>query len=249
MLAQARVYSKYHMTDPAVFYNQEDLWVRATENYYDQVQAVEPYYVMWQPSASKRAEFILMQPFTPKGRQVLSGWLAGMCDPPSYGRLLAYHFPKDTRVLGTQQVDTKIDQDRELSAQITLWNQQGKRVIRGNVLVIPIGGTLLYVEPLYIQAEVAAYPELRLVVVMHDDRMSYAPSFEQAMAGLLEPVETPERQLVSGRLESDVRAAESLRSAADVLGAYLDATAEGRFSDAGKELERLRELLRREEPE
>jgi uncharacterized membrane protein (UPF0182 family) len=174
LLTQGLVYAKYHMTDPAVFYNQEDLWVRATEKHYSRVEPVEPYYVMWELPGSDQAEFVLIQPFTPKNRQVLIGWIAGLSDGQNYGRLLAYKFPKEKRILGPQQVETKIDQDSFLSGQLTLWDQRGSKVIRGNVLAIPIDNTLLYVEPIYLQAETAAYPELRLVVVMHGDNMSYA---------------------------------------------------------------------------
>jgi uncharacterized membrane protein (UPF0182 family) len=183
LLTQGLVYAKYHMTDPAVFYNQEDLWMRATEKYYAELQPVEPYYVMWQPPGSKNAEFILMLPFTPKNRQVMIGWIAGMCDSVNYGRLLAYKFPKEERILGPQQVETKIDQDGFLSAQLSLWNQQGSRVIRGNTLVIPIDNSLLYVEPIYLQAEAAAYPELRLVAVMHGDNLSYAETSTKLFRG------------------------------------------------------------------
>jgi hypothetical protein len=186
LLVQGLVYAKYHMTDPTVFYNQEDLWVRATEKYYNRVLPVEPYYIMWELPGSDNPEFVLIMPFTPKNRQVLIGWIAGMCDPQNYGRFLAYKFPKEKRVLGTQQVETKIDQDRFLSGQLTLWDQRGSNVIRGNVLAIPVEETLLYVEPIYLQAETAAYPELRLVVLMHNDQLSYAESFDKALEGLLE---------------------------------------------------------------
>ena len=141
LLLQGLVYAKYHMTDPTVFYNQEDLWVRATEKYYSQVQPVEPYYIMWELPESDRPEFVLMLPFTPKNRQVSIGWIAGMCDGDNYGRFLAYQFPKEKRILGPQQVETKIDQDRFLSGQLTLWDQRGSRVIRGNVLAIPVEKT------------------------------------------------------------------------------------------------------------
>jgi uncharacterized membrane protein (UPF0182 family) len=114
LLLQGLVYAKYHMTDPTVFYNQEDLWVRATEKYYSSVQPVEPYYIIWEKPDSKNPEFVLMLPFTPKNRQVSIGWIAGMCDGKNYGRFLAYKFPKEKRVLGPQQVETKIDQDRFL---------------------------------------------------------------------------------------------------------------------------------------
>jgi hypothetical protein len=235
LLAQGLVYAKYHMGDPAVFYNQEDLWVRATEKHYDQVQPVEPYYVMWELPDSDQAEFVLIQPFTPKNRQVLIGWIAGMSDGENYGRFLAYKFPKEKRVLGPQQVETKIDQDSFLSGQLTLWDQRGSNVIRGNVLAIPIDNTLLYVEPIYLQAETAAYPELRLVVVMHGDSMSYAESFDAALNGLF---------------EGETRRAEgpgvrrSLASQANqAFLEYLDALGGQRFDEAAARLKTLRDLL------
>jgi len=143
LLVQGLVNARYHMQDPVVFYNQEDLWTRATERYHAQVQPVEPYYIMWTPPGAADPEFVAMLPFTPKGRQVLIGWMAGLSDGENYGRLITYQFPKDKRVLGPQQVDTKIDQDPTLKAQLTLWDQLGSRVIRGNVLAVPVGETLL----------------------------------------------------------------------------------------------------------
>jgi hypothetical protein len=122
------------------------------------------------------------------------GWIAGMSDPENYGEFISYQFPKDRRVLGPQQFETKIDQDGELSSQLSLWDQRGSNVIRGNVLVIPIEDTILYVEPIYLQSETAAYPELRLVALMHGDTLSYAPTFEEALEGLYSE-EVPRKQL------------------------------------------------------
>ncbi len=269
LLVQGLVYAKYHMTDPSVFYNQEDLWVRATEKYYGTVQPVEPYYVMWKPPESDGgsaqddggegamatggsprpgdAEFIQMLPFTPKNRQVLIGWIAGMCDQDNYGRLLAYRFPKEKRVLGTQQVETKIDQDSHLSGQLTLWDQRGSNVIRGNVLVIPIDDTLLYVEPIYLQAEAAAYPELRLVALMHNDRLSYAETFEEAIEGLYgerrepKPPPTPTEPAQPPAEQRAIRAL--ARQAGDAFDDYLEALAEKRFRDAGDSLQKLSRTL------
>ena len=241
LLVQGLVYAKYHMRDPAVFYNQEDLWVRATEKHYDHVQPVEPYYVMWEQPGSDTAEFVLMQPFTPKNRQVLIGWIAGMCDDDNYGRFLAYKFPKERRVLGPQQVETKIDQDSFLSGQLTLWDQRGSNVIRGNVLAIPIDDTLLYVEPIYLRAETAAYPELRLVVVMHGDTMSYAETFDQALNGLF----TGEPARPAGAAAGESSFPELGRQTSEAFEAYLKALGEHRFDDSAKQLERLRELIKR----
>ena len=240
LLVQGLVYAKYHMRDPAVFYNQEDLWVRATEKYYDHVQPVEPYYVMWERPGSNQAEFVLIQPFTPKNRQVLIGWIAGMSDGEDYGRFLAYKFPKERRVLGPQQVETKIDQDSFLSGQLTLWDQRGSRVIRGNVLAIPLDDTLLYVEPIYLQAETAAYPELRVVVVMHGDTMRYADTFDKALDGLFTDTSPDLRGAAAGGLS----ASELGRQINQAFEAYLNALGDQRFDDSAKQLERLRDLIR-----
>ena len=185
LLAQGLIFARYHMKDPEVFYNQEDVWVRATEKHYGAIKPVEPYYVMWEQPGSDKAEFVLILPFTPKNRQVLIGWIAALSDGDNYGRFIAYKFPKERRVLGPQQVETKIDQDSFLSGQLTLWNQQGSEVIRGNVLAIPVDDSLLYVEPIYLRAETAAYPELRLVAVMQGDSLSYAATLEEGIARTL----------------------------------------------------------------
>jgi uncharacterized membrane protein (UPF0182 family) len=226
------------MTNPDVFYNQEDLWVQAREQRRT-LGVVEPYYVMWQAPGSDHAEFISMQPFTPKNRQVLIGWIAGMCDHENYGRLLAYRFSKDKWILGPQQVDTKIDQSPELSAQLTLWDQHGKRVIRGNILAIPIGQTLLYVEPIYLQAESAAYPELRVVVAMHGDTMSYAPTFKEALAGLVSPASAGARKGPAPLAATS----EALERARHAFDEYRRLTSEGRFEEAGAQLRAIGEAL------
>jgi len=242
--AQGLVYAKYHMTDPEVFYNQEDLWVRATEKYYADVQPVEPYYIMWKPAETGTPEFTAILPFTPKNRQVLIGWLAGLCDGENYGRLLAYKFPKEKRVPGPQQVETKIDQDPFLSGQLSLWDQRGSRVIRGNVLAIPMDGVLLYVEPIYLQAETAAYPELRLVVAMHNDNLSYGESFDEAISGLLE-----DERSVSGAEGSPGGrpgpGAGFVEQAQRAFDAYLRHQGRGEFDDAAAALKRLQQALQK----
>ncbi len=239
LLTQGLIYAKYHMRDPEVFYNQEDLWVRATEKYYSQVQPVEPYYIMWSRSAEERPQFVLMLPFTPKNRQVLIGWIAGMCDGDNYGQFLAYQFPKEKRILGPQQVETKIDQDRFLSSQLSLWDQRGSSVIRGNMLAIPIEDTILYVEPIYLQAETAAYPELRLVAVMHEDNLSYGETFQEALQGLFE-----EGRPVSQLPGISPATGESLAEKAQhAFQSYLQLQAQQRFADAAQQLQQLQGYL------
>jgi len=239
LLVQGLVYTKYHMTDPRVFYNQEDLWVRATEKYYSRVVPVSPYYVMWEMPGSDQLEFVLILPFTPKNRQVMIGWIAGMCDAGNYGRFLVYKFPKEKRVLGPQQVETKIDQDRFLAGQLTLWDQRGSKVIRGNVLAIPIEETILYVEPIYLQAETAAYPELRLVVLMHDDQMVYAPTFGEALQKLLGLA--PEEKGTT--LPAGPSLEELLQKAKEALKDYLKQTGAGDFKAAAEAMATLKETL------
>ncbi|MBV1904736.1 MAG: UPF0182 family protein [Pseudomonadales bacterium] len=233
LLTQGLIFAKYHMTDPEVFYNQEDIWVRATEKHYGNIKPVEPYYVMWELPGSDHAEFVLILPFTPKNRQLLIGWIAALSDGENYGRFIAYKFPKERRVLGPQQVETKIDQDAFLSGQLTLWNQQGSEVIRGNVLAIPIDDTLLYVEPIYLRAETAAYPELRLVAVMHGDRLSYAETFDEALLGLLDS-ESGTSSKTSEVLVRDAKLA---------FDAYLKALGEHEFSEAALHLDSLSATL------
>ncbi|MGB3775392.1 MAG: UPF0182 family protein [Leeuwenhoekiella sp.] len=254
--AQGMVYAKYHMTDPAVFYNQEDLWVPATENYYGNVVPVQPYYIMWGLPGSKEPQFSLILPFTPKNRQVMIGWVAGLCDPDNYGRFLAYNFPKEKRVLGPQQVETKIDQDRFLSGQLSLWDQRGSNVIRGNVLAIPVDNTIIYVEPIYLKAETAAYPELRLVCVMHEDNLSYGQTFEEALNGIFD-VETRSGTFIAAETEENTDAAseevqrpamtgtnaEMIQKANQAFEAYQTATGDGDFERAAKQLALLKEYL------
>jgi uncharacterized protein len=246
LLTQGIVFEKYHMTDPTVFYNQEDLWIRATAKYYNEVQPVEPYYIMWQKPGSTEQQFVSMLPFTPKNRQGLIGWIAGMCDPENYGRFLAYQFPKDQMVLGPQQVETKIDQDSFLSGQLTLWDQHGSKVVRGNVLAIPVNNTLFYVEPIYLQSETAAYPELRLVVVMHGENMSYAKNFDEALSGLFTKsnptVLAAAQPAKSGNIPA-FNLQNQVRAANEAFNNYLRFNADKKFNDAAKELERLQQTL------
>jgi uncharacterized protein len=246
LLVQGLMYAKYHMTDPTVFYNQEDLWIRATEQYYGKVQPVAPYYIMWQLPGTQTPEFVLILPFTPKNRQVMIGWIAGMCDSTDYGKFIAYKFPKDKRVLGPQQVETKIDQDSFLSGQLSLWDQRGSNVIRGNVLAIPIEKTIIYVEPIYLQAETAAYPELRLVAVMHNDNLSYAPTFGEALNGLFGEIvkETPakEKNGITTQ-QTQVSVPGQIKDANNAFNNYLKLQGEKRFEEAAKELQKLQRIL------
>jgi uncharacterized protein len=184
---QGEVYGLYHTQNSKVFFQREDVWNVAQQVVLDnqnrkQVQQIDPYYVLMQlPGEQLANEFVLILPFTPAGRNNLIGWMAGRCDGDHYGKLLIYNFPKSRLTDGPLQIEARIDQNSQLSGQFTLWNQQGSHVLRGHLLVIPIGSSLLYVEPIYLKAESSPMPELRLVVLATQDRLGYGQNFAEAM--------------------------------------------------------------------
>ncbi len=181
---QNEMYRSYHMDDPRVFYNKEDLWMVPNEVYLDKQQPMDPYYVIMRLPNTAQDEFLLMLPFTPPGKDNLIAWMAARSDGAEYGKLLVYKFPKEKLVFGPMQISARINQDPVVSSQFTLWNQAGSRVNRGNMLVIPIGNSNLYVEPVYLQAERSQMPELKRVIVATGNRLAMEPSLEAALASL-----------------------------------------------------------------
>ena len=179
---QAKMYSSYHMEDPQVFYNREDDWRFATELYDGQQQQVEPDYLIMKLPGESKEEFALILPFTPVNRDNMIAWMAARSDGDNYGKLRLYEFPKQELVYGPFQIEARIDQNPEIAEQITLWSQRGSRVIRGDILVIPIDGSLLYVEPLYLRAEKGELPELTRIIVAYDKRIVMTPSLSQSLA-------------------------------------------------------------------
>lgn len=176
----------YHMTDPQVFYNREDQWRVPTEIYGGEPQVVEAYYLIMKLPAAEAEEFILLSPFTPVRRNNLIAWLAARSDGANYGKRLLYAFPKQELVYGPEQIEALINQDPVISQQISLWNRQGSQAIQGNLLIIPIEQSLLYVEPLYLEAEEASVPILARVIVVYENQISMAPTLEQALAGIFQ---------------------------------------------------------------
>ncbi len=181
---QAQVFATYHMYDPVVFYNREDLWQVPMEKYFGATQAVEPYYTVLQLPGETKPEFVLMQPFTPARRDNMIAWMAGRSDGENYGEILVYLFPKDRVIFGPMQIETRIDQNPVISQQLTLWDQRGSRAIRGNLLVLPINGAILYVEPVFLQAEQSELPELVRVIVGFGETVVMEPTLEQALVSL-----------------------------------------------------------------
>jgi hypothetical protein len=145
-------YTKYHMEDVQVFYNQEDLWQIPDEVYGESRQIMEPYYIIIKLPEEQKEEFFLMTPFTPSKKDNMIGWLAARCDLPNYGNLLVYKLPKEKLVYGPMQIEARVDQQTEISRELSLWGQRGSRVIRGNLLAIPVSDTFIYVEPVYLEA-------------------------------------------------------------------------------------------------
>jgi uncharacterized protein len=249
---QAAIFARYHMTNPQVFYNQEDLWTTPTEVLEGNEVPMEPYYTIMRLPGGERDEYILMQPFTPSRKSNLIAWMAARSDPPHYGELLVYRFPKDKLVYGPMQIEARIDQDSQISQQFTLWGQRGVQVLRGNLLVIPIKDSLLYIEPVYLQAERGKIPELRRVIVAYEDRIAMRRTLDEALqdifSGWTPPPETrrpgdrdeprvPEKKPATGEgMAIFLRAQEALRSgdwagygrAMKELEAFLQKLAEGR---------------------
>jgi len=178
---QAKKYTIYHMENYRVFYNKEDKWNLPTELFGTKEEAMEPYYTIVRLPGDEKPEFIQIMPFTPQNKKNMIAWLAGRSDGENYGKLLVYEFPKQELVYGPMQIEARINQDTLISQQISLWDQRGSQVIRGNLLVVPVKDALLYVEPLYLQAEQSKMPELRRVIVAHGDKVVMEPTLELAL--------------------------------------------------------------------
>jgi uncharacterized membrane protein (UPF0182 family) len=257
---QAEVYDLYHMTDPEAFYNREDLWTVATEIGLSEggqqtTQAMQPNFVLMKLPGETGEEFVEILPFTPANRNNLIGWIAGRSDGAQYGTSVVYNFPKTKLVDGPLQIEARIDQNAQLSGQLTLWNQQGSHVRRGALLVIPIGRALLYAEPIYLQAERSPMPELRLVVLALQDRLAYGPTFESALASLFggavssmsaapAPAESDRKPSASAsQPQPDADFNALIAEAAKDLADYQRLTAEGKLGEAGQKLEELKRVL------
>jgi uncharacterized protein len=183
-LIQADTFRTYHMTDPQVFYNREDLWGFPRESYAGQTVPMQPYYVIMRLPGEAQAEYMLMLPMVPSGRDNMIAWMAARCDGTDYGHLFEYSFSKDRLFYGPYQIQARINQNPEISRQLSLWNQEGSKVLLGNLLVIPIQDSLLYVEPLFIRAENGQLPELQRVVASYSDRVVMGDTLDLTMAAL-----------------------------------------------------------------
>jgi uncharacterized membrane protein (UPF0182 family) len=262
---QGEVFGVYHTTNPKVFFQREDVWSVAqqatSENQNkNQGQPLDPYYVLMQlPGEDQGIEFVIILPFTPARRNNMVGWMAGRCDGENYGKLLVYNFPESRLIEGPLQIEARIDQNPQLAAQFSLWNQQGSRVIRGHLLVIPVGRSLLYVEPVYLQAERSPMPELRLVVLAIQERLAYGNTFDEAMRSLFgeaaqPPTQPPTVGTPSPTAKPSPQGTPAVpASAADVIPLinraiqefedYQRLTSEGKLGEAGQKLEQHKRTL------
>lgn len=245
---QSQKYGLYHMEDPRVFYLREDVWTIPNELFYDKMQPVDPYYVIMELPGENGPEFILMQPFSPSDRHNMVGWLAARSDGPNYGRMVVIKYPKDKLIFGPFQIETRIDQDPVISPQFSLWNQAGSQVIRGNLLVIPIGQSNLYVEPIYLQATASPLPELKRVIVAMGNAVVMEPTLSEALARLFgtaagPPPAPPGAPAVGPPGAAEVAALS--REARDRYARALEALRGGDFARFGEELRSLEATLDR----
>jgi uncharacterized protein len=246
---QARKYATYHMEDPQVFYNREDLWAIPRRTVDGRDREMEPYYTIMRLPAQSREEFILLTLFNPSRRDNMIAWMAARSDAPGYGRLVVYNFPKQKLVYGPRQIDARIDQDPVISQQLSLWNQRGSQVIRGSLLAIPIDQSLIYVQPLYLAAsEQGALPELRRVIVAYGNQIAMEPTLDQSLARIfggrtasVAPAAVPG---APGPAPAPAGVAELGRRAWEVWTRAQDALRRGDWAAYGAEQKRLEEVLR-----
>ena len=229
---QATEYQSFHMTDPQVFYNREDLWVPPLEKYDGKVTPMEPYYILMKLPGSDQLEYLLMSPFTPQNRDNMISWLAARSDFPDYGRMLFYQLPKEKLIYGPNQVEAMIDQNTTISQQLTLWDQKGSGVLRGKLIVIPIENAFLYIVPLYLKAEGANFPQLKRVIAVTGDKVVMEQTLDEALSALF----------VSQGASSQNFLSQATGAPQNPSGTNLD-QARAQLADAQKAIDALKILL------
>ena len=250
---QAEVYRTYHMRDPQAFYNKEDLWDIARTVQGTKPQPVAPTYVVASLPGEDQAEFLLITSFTPRNKDNMIGLMVARCDSEHLGELVVLQLSKQELIFGTMQIGARINQDQTISKDLTLWNQQGSQVLRGQTLVLPVGNTFLYVEPLYIQASEARMPQLKKVVLAIGNTLIYRDTYEQALAelsGLMQGgvVDTAKQPIAAPSLSSAV-SAPALDRLRELVQNHLrrarELAAQGKWAEAGKELDAIEAASRK----
>jgi len=239
------------MKEPQVFYNKEDLWRMPTLSRQEGEVIVEPYYtIMKLPQSDGGEEFLLMTPFAPANRENMIAWMAARCDAPHYGELVVYNFPKQRLVFGPAQIASRMNQDTEISKQLTLWNQKGSMVINGSLLVIPVEESILYIQPLYLAADQAgSLPELKRIIVAYGDKIAMEETLEQSLVRIFEGASfsLPARQpgeLPRPAAEGTKSAAQLLEEAVQQYGRAQESLKQGNWAGYGEEIKKLGETLR-----
>jgi len=248
-LIQARLFQTYHMEAADVFYNREDLWQFPRQPAGDGVSSMDgiipmvPYYIVMRLPGEKQAEFFIMIPMVPSRRDNMIAWLAARCDAPDYGKLIVYEFPKEKLVYGPFQIEARIHQNTEISQQISLWNQMGSRVIRGNLLVIPIENSILYVSPLYLRAEQGHLPELKRVIAAYGEHVVMKETLAEALAALFAEGRASATAAAATEREGDGSAPRQAQEALDHYNQAMERLKSGDWTGFGKEIDAMRGLL------
>jgi uncharacterized membrane protein (UPF0182 family) len=242
---QTYIYSVYHMGSPQIFYNKEDLWEIPVLASASGQQAMSPYYTIMRLPQEKQEEFILMLPFTPGRKDNLSAWMVARSDGDQYGQLVVYRFPKQKLVYGPKQIIARINQDAEISKQLSLWDQRGSQVIQGTLLVIPIEEALLYVRPLYLRAESGKIPELKRVIVAYENKIAMEETLEASLARIFQEGAVPAEIPKPGAPTQPGPAAPTslIRQAAEAYDRAVQAQRQGDWAAYGDELKRLGAIL------
>jgi uncharacterized membrane protein (UPF0182 family) len=236
---QSSAYTRYHMKDPRVFYNLEDMWNVPNELYDNKRIKMDPYYIIMKLPGEEKEEFILMLPFTPRNKDNMIAWMYARSDPENYGKLGVFKFPKQELIFGPMQLEARIDQDSKISEQLTLWGQVGSRVIRGNLLVIPVENSILYVEPLYLLADQSQLPELKRVIVAYDEKIVMEENLETALSTLFGAYEEISTTPVEPGSPPDGLAGEAMTH----YNSAVNALKMGDWEEFGRELDALERIL------
>jgi len=244
---QTDLYASYHMAEPDVFYHREDQWEKPVLSRSGAAQDPFLRHMVMRLPEEQQAEYILMVPFTPRGKDNLASWMVARNDGAHYGELVVYRFPKQSLVYGPTQIVNRINQDPDISRQVSLWDQHGSEVIRGNLLVIPIEGSLIYVQPLYLRAEGGGIPELKRVVIAYQNQVVMEETLEGGLARLFggagAPAAVQPEPLAAAR-GGDARAVELIRQAVELYQSAVAAQRAGDWARYGEEHARLGEVLR-----
>jgi uncharacterized membrane protein (UPF0182 family) len=233
---QADQYTSFHMTVPQVYYNREDLWVLPEENYAGKVAPIKPYYILMKLPGSDQLEYLLMTPFTPQKRDNMISWIAARCDFPEYGKMLFYQLPKEKLIYGPMQIEAMINQNTTISQQLSLWDQKGSKVIRGNLIAVPIENSFLYVVPVYLTAEGTDFPQLKRVIVISADKVAMEPTLDEAIQAVFGTQQPQTLGQSPGRPQESGQA----RAAFDKAQKAME---QGNWGDFGKAMDALKSLL------